>query len=86
MATDYLPIHTTIKSLAREMKDLIDRYQKKEAGIEELRKWLTTWDENCPSLVYKDEAHTELTGTLQEYLGKKRRLIVETILIRKQKL
>jgi len=68
------------------MKDLIDRYQKKETSIEELQKWLTTWNDTCPNLVYKDESHTELTGTLREYLGKKRGLIVETILIRKQKL
>ena len=86
MATDYLPIHTTIKSLAREMKDLIDQYQKKSVSAGELTKWLNTWDQNCPNLIYKDETHATLTNTLREYLGKKRGFVVETILIQKKEL
>jgi len=80
MATDYLPVYTTVKSLSEDMNSLVDKLGRKEVSVEEVRKWLTTWEKNCPNLIYSDEAHTEFLKTLSRYCGKRRLLVIKTIL------
>lgn len=84
MDKEYLPIHISALSLAKDVNSLVDSYTKKEVDTAVLLQWLRTWEKNCPNFMFADEKHNDFTKTLLRYCGKRRLLVVRTILAQNQ--
>lgn len=67
----------TIKSLAEELKRLIDFYWEKEVSEEELTELLQYWSENEAEKLFLDN---NLNPTIRKIIGKKRCSLIEKYL------
>ncbi|MBR2896259.1 MAG: hypothetical protein IKC03_11490 [Oscillospiraceae bacterium] len=59
---------------------MIDDYIKKEITEAQLAEALLAWDSNCPNLLYSDSTHTEINDSVTRVLGKRRKLMLLTVL------
>lgn len=72
--------HTTYSSLAADIVSLVDDYKGKRVDEETLRKYVCAWSTNCPNLLFKEGATEELSPTIVRKIGKKRGVLVLTVL------
>lgn len=76
----YLLIHTNYKSLAEDAKNLVDEYLAKKITEARLLEVLRAWDTNCPNLLYEDNQKTALSKSVIRYIGKRRSVVIFTML------
>jgi len=77
---DYLLYHINRSSLSRDIVTLVDSYTKKEISEDMLQKYVRSWSENCPNLIFDDGNHDAISPKLVRLIGKKRSLIILTVL------
>ena len=85
MELKYLLVHTTYKSLAEEAKTLVDSYIAKELTEAQLAEALLAWDANCPNLLYADQTHKTINSSVIRVLGKRRAVMLLTVLTNAKK-
>lgn len=76
MAKQYLTIHTSAKSLAQDVIQLVDKYTARQVDEETLGRAVSDWVENCPNLLFSDESRSAVSGSVLRYIGKKRAAVI----------
>lgn len=83
MAKEYLTIHTSVKSLAKDVIHLVDKYTARQVDDEILDDAVSEWAENCPNLLFTDESRASISSSLLRYIGKRRAAIIMATLKRR---
>lgn len=74
---EFLLYPTTVKMLAGEIKSACDAYLSRKVGLEELKKLILHYANNCPEMLFNAQ---ELNPTVLNRIGKKRANLLNKIL------
>jgi uncharacterized protein (TIGR04540 family) len=81
LATSFITVPTSATKLGSEITRLVDLYSVGQLPEEELLNILNTWGENVPDLLY-DENKQPINPKIIRQIGKKRALIITTLLLK----
>ena len=81
----YTKIHRNYKSLAEDVKAIVNALEAGEISDTEVNEILEAWDDNCPNLLYEDDARTVVSSSLFRLIGKKRATVLTAAFRRRKK-
>ena len=85
MSIEYKKIHTNFKTLAEDVKALVNAYNANELSDSDFDDVLKDWTMYCPNLLYEDEAQTVVAYSLSRIIGKKRAAVLSAAFRRRGK-
>lgn len=85
MAFTYTRVHRNYKSLAEEVKAIVKALESGEISDADVDEILAAWDDNCPNLLYEDDARTVVSSSLFRLIGKRRSTVLTVAFRRRRK-
>lgn len=85
MSFDYKKVHTNYKTLAEDVKAMVNAYDSGEISDSDVDAVLNDWTKFCPNLLYEDVAQTVVAYSLSRIIGKKRATVLSAAFRRRGK-
>lgn len=84
MSFTYTKVHRNYKTLAEEVKLIVSALEAGKISDKDVDEILAAWDDNCPNLLYEDDARTVVSNSLFRLIGKKRATVL-TVAFRRRR-
>ena len=81
MAVEFIRVPTSTKKLSDELIRFVDDFQQSRISQEDFVEVLQTWMNNAPKLLLADDGSSNaLSPSVIKYIGKKRAIVIATVL------